>query len=354
MSLNAIADSIQANGNPRSERSQGVGIFSLGGYVPQQIVTNDELSQLVDTSDWWIKDNLGIHTRHVAADDEISSDLGLQALQEACRNASIDVSDIDLLVCGTYTPDHISPSLASAVLRKAGLEHVAGFDVHSGGCPGGVFALDVGAQYAQSGRYETVAIVLADVNSKILDWKDRRTCVIMGDGAACYLLRPCRAGTGIIRTSLQSHPEGYYSAYVPAGGRELPVSTEVLANREQYFTMTGREVREFALTRVPQQIRELVEGSGIELDDIDLFITHQANQKLVHKIMEILDQPIEKTFTNCEKFGNTASASVPLAVWEAREQGHLRPGSLIVTAAFGAGLNYGATLMRWCEAGDFL
>lgn len=356
MNRNPTAEAVYVDQNRDLGKSQGggVGIFALGGYVPRRVVSNDELAQQVDTNDGWIKHHLGIHTRHIAADDETSSDLGLQALQEACRSARIGLGDVDLLICGTYTPDHLTPSLASAILRKAGLEHVAGFDVHSGGCPGGVFALDVGTQYVQSGRYRTVAIVLADVSSKIVDWEDRRTCVIMGDGAACYLLRPCRSGAGIVSTSLRSHPAGYYSAYVPAGGRELPVSAGVLARREQYFTMTGREVREFALTRVPQQIRELVEESGMELDDIDLFITHQANQKIVHKIMEALGQPIEKTFTNCEKFGNTASASVPLAVWEAAKQGYLRAGNLIVTAAFGSGLNYGATLMRWCEPKDFL
>jgi 3-oxoacyl-[acyl-carrier-protein] synthase-3 len=354
MNRNPVAEAVHADQNRQLGESQGVGIFALGGYVPQRVVSNDELAQLIDTSDEWITSHLGIRTRHIAADSETSSDLGLQALQKACRSANISLEDVELLICGTYTPDHITPSLASAILRKAGLDHVAGFDVHSGGCPGGVFALDVGAQYMQSGRYRTVAIVLADVSSKILDWKDRRTSVILGDGAGCYLLRPCRAGTGIISTSLRSHPAGYYSAYVPAGGRELPVTTEVLARREQYFAMIGREVREFALTQVPQQIRRLVEESGMELDDIELFITHQANQKIVHKIMEILGQPIEKTFTNCEKFGNTASASVPLAVWEAAERGYLQAGDLIVLAAFGSGLNYGATLMRWCEPDDFL
>ncbi|MBN1172272.1 MAG: ketoacyl-ACP synthase III [Micromonosporaceae bacterium] len=332
---------------------RNVGIMAIGSYLPERVMTNDELATMVDTSDEWIRARIGVRTRHIAAPEELSSDLGAAALRDACRRAGIDLDEIDLVICGSNTPDHPSPQTASMIMRKVGLSGTAGFDVRCGGCAGGVFALDVGSQYVATGRYRTVAVVLAEVNSKITNWKDRTTCVILGDGAACYLLRPCGDGVGIQKTILGTDPSGYYVAYVPAGGRAMPVTAEAAEQGLQYFVMQGRPVLDFAHNQMPPLIRQLAAESGHSLDDVQLFVTHQANINIINNIMDLIGQPRQKTYTNVERRGNTSSASVPLALCEAVDDGCLKPGDLLFAVAFGAGLTYGACAIRWCGPDDF-
>lgn len=331
-----------------------VGIASVGYYVPERVMTNDELATMVDTSDAWIREKIGVRTRRIAAPDELSSDMGAKALLDACARAEIDPSEVDLVVSGSNTPDHPSPQTACMMMSKAGVDSAAGFDVRAGGCAGGVFALDVGAQYVATGRYRTVAVVLAETNSKITNWNDRSTCVILGDGAACYLLRPCREGVGIMHTMLGNDPSGYYVAYVPAGGRAMQVTPERYEQGLQYFHMDGRPVWDFAHAEMPPLIRRLASEVSVSLDDVDLYVTHQANKNIVHGIMRLIDQPLEKTYTNVEHYGNASSASVPLAIGEAADHGLLKPGQLLFAVGFGAGLSYGATAVRWCGPDDFV
>ncbi|EPH05593.1 3-oxoacyl-[acyl-carrier-protein] synthase III [Propionibacterium sp. oral taxon 192 str. F0372] len=330
------------------------GIVAIGRYVPPTVLTNAELETMVDTTDAWIQSRIGVQERHIAAPEQLSSDLAVLALSDACRRAGIDPSEIDLVISGSNTPDHPSPQTACMILRKAGLDNCVGFDVRAGGCAGSIFALDVGAQYITSGRYHTVAVVLAEVNSKITNWNDRSTCVILGDGAACYILRPCRDGSGIVHTTLGNEPSGYFAAYVPNGGRAQPVTPSNYHDGRQYFVMDGHAVWDFAHQDLPAVVRKVARDSGVGLDQADVFITHQANRRIIHDLMELIGQPRDKAFVNIERLGNTSSASVPLALCEAIDIGRIHPGSMVFCIGFGAGLSYGVSVMRWCAPEDFL
>jgi len=330
-----------------------VGIMAIGRYLPERIVTNDELARTLDTSDAWITERIGIRTRRVAAPGQLSSDLGVEALKDACDRAGIGLDEIDLLISGSNTPDHISPPLACMIMRKTGMTEAAGFDVRSGGCPAGVFTLDVAAQYVATGRYRTVAVVLPEVNSRVVDPADRTTAVLLGDAATCYLLRPCTPGTGILHTVLRNDPSGYYTGHVPAGGLAMPITPDVQARGLHYFHMDGPTVWKWVHQVIPGFVEEFVEDAGITLHDPDLYVFHQANLNIIHNVMDRLGLPRSKTFTNLDKYANTSSSSVPLAIHEAVLEGRLGPGDVLCTVGFGAGMSYGANLIRWNRPGDF-
>jgi 3-oxoacyl-[acyl-carrier-protein] synthase-3 len=334
----------------------GIGIRAVGGHLPARVLTNAELEQLVPTRDSWIRDNIGVEQRRVAAADEWSSDLGVAALRDACAAAGVDVGTIDLVICGTFTPDHMLPATALAILRKLGLTGVPGFDVNSGGCPGGVYALDVGAKYVASGDYRRVAVVVADVTTKTFDWAgDRSATVIFGDGAACYLLEPIRTpGRGLGRTILRADPSRYFTAYI---SREPRVDRGGQPTRsafgDNFATLNGREVREFAYATVPDFTRELVKQAALDLGDVDLFVFHQANKHIIHGIMDRLGLPVQKTVTNVELCGNTSGAGLALALRDAVNAYRVAPGDLVALVTFGSGMAYGGTLIRWCGPDDF-
>lgn len=332
-----------------------VGIRAIGKYIPSRVVTNEELENRLPTTSEWIQQHIGIETRRVAEVHEWSSDLGARALADACREADLEVRDVSLVICGTYTPDQMLPDTASAIMAKAGIHGVPGFDINSGGCPGAVFALDVGTKYAASGEYPRVAVVLTDVTSKTFDPEDRTVGVIFGDAAACYLLEPTARCRGIGNALLRSDPSHYWSAHVAREQRfDAHGERKSSGFGDQFLTMRGRDIREFVLRTIPEFIREFLCKASLSADDVDFFALHQANRHLVHGVLEALGQPLTKTLTNIERIGNTSGASVPLVLSEAAESGQLKPGDLALLAAFGAGLNYGATLVRWCEAEDFI
>ncbi|MBT8226293.1 MAG: ketoacyl-ACP synthase III [Dactylosporangium sp.] len=348
--MTAVADRLPLPaGGPRGAR-----IRAIGRYVPERVVTNAELASRLQTTDAWIRERIGIETRHFAAPDEWSSDLGARALLDACDQAGLDVHSIDLVICGTYTPDHMLPDTAAAIMSKIGIDGTPGFDVNSGGCPGGVFALDVGAKYVASGDYPRTAVVLADVGSKLFDPEDRTVGVIFGDAAACFLLEQTASGSCVGSALLRSKPSHYRSAY---GARES--RTDVNGRRKRsgfgdnFLDMRGRDIWDFVENTIPGFIIEFLDKAGLTPDDVDFFALHQANDNLVRLILRALHQPLTKTVTNIQRIGNTSGASVPLVLREAADSGRLRPGDLVLLAAFGGGLNYGATLIRWCGPEDF-
>lgn len=340
--------------NIASAQSFGVGIRAIGGYVPEQVVTNADLEQRLETSDEWITRNLGIKTRHYSAPDEWTSDLGAAALIDACERAGVPLDSVDLVICGTYTPDHMIPAAAVAIMRKAGLNGVPGFDVNSGGCPGGVFALDVGAKFLLSGGYKRVAVVLADTTTKVFDPEDRNVGVIFGDAAACYLLEPTAPGAGVSPALLRSDPTTYETAFVVREERSWPDGTRKQSRFGDNFTyMHGRSVRNFALDNVPAFVHELMESNGLAVEDIDLIIFHQANFHLIHLLMEKIGLPSDRTITNVERLGNTSGAGVPLALREAVDLGRVKSGDVVAMISFGAGMSHGGTVIRWAGEGDF-
>jgi 3-oxoacyl-[acyl-carrier-protein] synthase-3 len=332
-----------------------VGIRAIGRYLPERSVGNAELAARLPTSDAWIREHIGIETRRFAAPDEWSSDLGVRALADACERAGVDPNAISLVICGTYTPDHLLPHTAAAITRKAGLTRTPAFDVNAGGCPGAVFALDVGRRYVASGEYPRVAVVLTDVSSRLFDPEDRTVGVIFGDAAACFLLEPTRPGSGIGPVTLGTDSSRYWSVYAAREERtDAAGDRKTSGYGDQFTTMAGSEIREFVLGTVPRFVREFVTKADVDLADVDFIALHQANLRLVHGILDELGQPYTKTLTNVERLGNTSGASVPLVLREAEDAGRLRPGALTLLVAFGGGLSFGAALVRWSGADDFL
>ncbi|WP_051899263.1 3-oxoacyl-ACP synthase III family protein [Sciscionella sediminilitoris] len=339
----------------RTGRIPGVGIRAIGRYLPQRAVPNSELAARLPTSDAWIRERIGIESRRFAAGQEWSSDLGRNALLDACLQANVEPHELSMVVCGTYTPDHLLPHTAAAITNKAGIPHTPAFDVNSGGCPGSVFALDVGRRYVQSGEYPLVAVVLTDVSSRLFDPEDRTVGVIFGDAAACYLLEPARPDAGIGPVRLGNDSSRYWSVYAARESRRDRYDRpKVSGFGDNFTTMVGSEIREFVLGTVPDFVREFTAKAEVDFADIDLFAVHQANLNLVHGIMDALDQPREKAPTNVERLGNTSGASVPLVLREAVDSGRLRPGKQALLLAFGGGLTFGAALVRWCGPDDFL
>lgn len=333
----------------------GVGIRAIGAYLPERVVSNADLEEVLITRDDWIRENIGVVTRRVAAEEEWTSDLGARALVDACERAGISPCDVDLVVCGTYTPDNMAPPAAMLVIDKAGATGATGFDVNSGACPGSVVALDVGAKYVASGAYRRVAVVMADVSTKTLDWKDPGPAVIFGDGAACYLLERCVPERGVGTPLLRSDPSRYRAVWVPREVRRNRDKTPLRsAFGDNFAALTGAAVRDFAVGEVPGFVRELLALHGLSTEDVDLFALHQANLYIVRAIMAELCVPLERTVTTIEKYGNTSGASVPLVLREALDTGRLAPGDLVLLAAFGSGLTMGAVLVRWCGPEDFL
>jgi 3-oxoacyl-[acyl-carrier-protein] synthase III len=333
----------------------GAGIRAIGQYVPETVVSNADLERRLDTSDAWIREHLGIRTRHVSAPQEWSSDLGAAALTDACSQAGVRPDSIDLVICGTYTPDHMLPNTAVAIMRQLGLTGIPGIDVNSGGCPTSISALDMGATYVSAGTYRRVAVVMADVSTKLFDPTDRTVGVIFGDAAACYLLEPVDTGLGVGTAVLRSDPSHYWTAWASRDIRLDGAGQRIRSGfGDNFMVMVGREIREFVLGSIPNFLREVVSKEGVTLDEVDFYAIHQANWHLVRGVMDYLGQPHQKTLTNVERIGNTAGASVPLILRQALDAGRLHAGDLVLATAFGAGLNYGAVLIRWCGPDEFI
>jgi 3-oxoacyl-[acyl-carrier-protein] synthase-3 len=333
----------------------GVGIKAIGGSVPECVVTNADLERRLETTEAWIAQNIGIQTRHWSGPDETTADLGARALADACERAGVSLESIDLVICGTFTPEHMIPAAAVAIMRKLGMRDVPGFDVNSGGCPGGVFALDVGAKYVASGQYRRVAVVLADVTTKLFDPEDRTVGVIFGDAGACYLLEPTKPGTGVSSALMRSDPSTYETAYVKREKRSWPDgSPKQSAYGDNFCYMHGRSVRDYALDRIPNFVEELAKRHGLALDDIDLIIFHQANFHLIHQMMQRLNLPPEKTLTTVQKLGNTSGSGVPLALREALDENRVKPGDNVVLVSFGAGMSHGGAVVRWPGSDDYI
>ncbi|MBR7837615.1 ketoacyl-ACP synthase III [Actinospica durhamensis] len=333
----------------------GVGVRSIGAGLPARVVTNAELEGPLRTTDAWITKRIGVRERRWAAEGEHTSHLGARALLDACDRAGISPETLDLVVCGTYTPDQMAPAAAVAVMRNLGLSGIPGFDVNSGGCAGGVFALDVGARYIAAGLYRRVAVVLADTNTRVLDPADRITQVIFGDGAACYLLEPTVPGVGLGDALMRSEPGGYQIAGVR---RESRTSEDGVARKtgygENFAYMDGAGVWNFAVDNVPGFVEELVKAEDLALEDVDLVVFHQANARLIEELGRRLSLREDQMVCVVDKYGNTSGAGLALALREAQAQGRLNPGSVVALVAFGAGMSYGGSVIRWPDASDFL
>jgi 3-oxoacyl-[acyl-carrier-protein] synthase-3 len=323
-------------------------IAGVGSYAPAKIVTNEELSKLVDTSDEWIRTRSGIRERRVAAADEATSDLAIKAATSALADAKVNAADIDLLIVATCTPDHPLPATACIVQHKLGVPaHATCFDI-AAACSGFLYALEIAYGQLQTNRYKRALIIGAEKLSTITDWSDRTTCVLFGDGAgAAVLMKVEQSGVGILGTDLGADGEFVDNLLIPAGGSRTPATAESVAKRDHCIRMNGREVFKSAVRVMETVAREMMEQHKLTPDQISLVIPHQANIRIIEALAANLEMPIEKFYVNLDRYGNTSSATIPLALDEARRAGKIKPGDLTLLVAFGAGLTYGATLIRW-------
>ena len=328
----------------------GIRVSGIGGYVPARTVTNRELAMTVDTSNEWITSRTGIEERRFAAPDEAPSDMGCQAALRCLAHAGVDKNAVDLIIVACATPDQSQPATACLVQEKLGIAagRCPAFDVNSV-CAGFVFALNVaqGMMLTEPARYRNVLVIGTDTFSRILNWKDRRTCVFFGDGAGAVLLTQVEEHQRRFHFHLGSDGRGREYIQVPGGGSRMPASPEVLEKRLNTFVMNGPKVWEFAVNTVPETIRSLLAEHGLVPGDLDLLILHQSNLRMLEAIMASLDLPMAKTVTTLERYGNTAAASIPLTMQKAWETGHLQAGARVMLCGFGGGLSWGAALFNW-------
>ena len=314
--------------------------------MPPRVMTNEDWSGLVETSVEWITTKTGIKERRIADPETCTSDLAVLACQQPIEEAGLSPDDIDMLILATSSPDVPLSSTAGITQHKLGCTKSAAFDINAV-CAGWVHALDIGSRYAGTPGYDNVLVVGAEVYSRILNWEDRGTCVLFGDGAGAAVLSEVEEGRGMLGSWMMSDGGGSGVIEIPAGGVRTPIPSSGFAEGDQYFHMDGRAVWRFAIEAFPQAVRRVLDRVGRDLSEVDLIIPHQANLRIVEAGMENLGLPMEKTFTNLERYGNTAGASVPIALREAVDNGILSSGDLVVTAAFGGGLAWGANAFVW-------
>jgi 3-oxoacyl-[acyl-carrier-protein] synthase-3 len=326
-------------------RNGAIGITGVGSYVPDRVLTNDDLSRLVDTSDEWITERTGIKERRVAEPDQAASDLALPAAQQALAAAGLDAADVDLVVVATVTPDMFFPSTGSLLASALGADDAGAYDL-SAGCTGFMYALAQAYGALAGGLAENALVVGTETLSKITNWHDRTTCVLFGDGAGAVVLQRVPQG-GFLGFELGSDGEGGKELSIPAGGSRLPVSRETLAEEMHFLQMNGREVYKFATRILVSSAEKLLEECGLTVDDIDLYIPHQANKRIIDHAAGKLGIPEKKIFVNVQKYGNTSSASIPLCLAEAVADGRLAKGTRVLMTGMGAGLTWGSAYTIW-------
>ncbi|HUL34315.1 MAG TPA: beta-ketoacyl-ACP synthase III [Candidatus Eisenbacteria bacterium] len=322
-------------------------ITGVAGYVPPRVLTNAELEKMVNTTNEWIMERVGIRERHIADKGVAASDLAVEAVKKLQCKHPFDLQTVDLIVVGTVTPDMMYPSTACLVQDKLGIKNTWGFDV-SAGCSGFLYALNVGTKFIESGQYKRVLVIGSDVNSSMTDFTDRAVCIIFGDGAGVALLEPAVEGEdGIIDHVAQVEGMGGQFLYMPGGGSLHPASHETVDKKMHYIHQDGKNVFKYAVRKMAEMTERLLEQNGLTGKDIDCFIAHQANRRIITATAERLGMPMEKVIINIDRFGNTTAGTIPLAMQTALEEGKLKKGSLVLLAAVGAGFTSGATLVRW-------
>ena len=323
-----------------------VGIMGTGSYVPERILTNNDLAKIVDTNDEWITTRTGIRERRIASDDEATSDLAFKAAEKAIIDAGIDKNEIELIIVATMTQDHLTPSTAALVQDKLGI-NAAAVDV-SAACTGFIYGFTAGYSFIKAGIYKKVLVIGAETMSRVTDWEDRGTCILFGDGAGAVVLGEVETG-GFLASHLAADGSGACELIVTAGGSIKAATAETIENREVYLKMNGREVFKFAVKAFPESVENVLTQQNLTADDIDIFIPHQANVRIIEAIAKRFKQPLDKFFVNLHKYGNTSGASIPIALDEASKEGRFKKGDKIVATGFGGGLTYGSILFEWSK-----
>ena len=322
-----------------------ISITGFGAYAPERVVTNEELSTLVDTSDEWIIERTGIRERRVAAPEQALSDICLPAIHQALEQAGVAAKDIDLIVVATVTPDMLFPSTGALLADAIGSPDAAAYDL-SAGCTGFMYALAQAYGMIAAGLSERALVVGGDVLSRIVDWNDRGTCVLFGDGAGAVVLEHVDAG-GFLGFELGAEGAGGVHLYLPAGGSREATTAESLAAGDHFVRMNGREVFKFATRILVSSAHDILDECGATVDDVDVYIPHQANVRIIDYAAKKLGIPQNRVVVNADRYGNTSSGSIPLAIADAAADGRLRAGELVLMTGMGAGLTWGSALMTW-------
>lgn len=321
------------------------GIIGLGIYLPEKILTNFDLEKMVETTDEWIRTRTGVQERRIAEKGQSASDLGSQAALAAIKDASLTPADIQLIVVATITPDMLFPSTACIIQNKIGAQCPA-FDL-AAACSGFPYALAVAESFVRAGMYRNILVVGAEVLSNFIDWKDRSTCVLFGDGAGAAVVTEVTGGHGIRATYLGADGSQGDLLKIPAGGSKIPPSEESVKTGQHFLKMQGSEIFKLAVRRMEEAIGEVLKRGNLSPEDVDCMIPHQANLRILQAVAERVNIPLDKIYVNVEKYGNMSSASTVVALYEAVKQGKIKKGSNVVLVAFGGGLTWASSLIKW-------
>ena len=321
-------------------------ITGWGMYAPSRVLTNADLSRMVDTSDEWIVSRTGIRERRIAADDETTTTLSVNAARDALAVAGLDASELDLVIVGTCSPDYPLPATSVLVARELGATRAAGFDLQAA-CSGFVYALATGSGFVRSGMYRNVLVVGVEILSRFIDWSDRNTCVLFGDGAGAVVLQASDRPGGMLGFHLFSDGTGADMIIVPGGGTVHPASQSSVDEKQHFIRMEGRDVYRYATRQLAESALVAIRQAGVGIDEIDQFVFHQANLRIIESVARQLSIPWDKTYINIEKYGNTSAASVPMALAEAVAAGRIKEGDRVLMVAFGAGYTAAAAVVEW-------
>ncbi len=321
-------------------------ITGWGMAVPEKILTNDDLAQMVDTNDEWIRTRTGIRERRIAGDDETSASLATDASLSALKVANLKPTELDLVIVSSSSPEHIFPSTASLVQDRIGAVNAGAFDL-SAACTGFIYALNMGAQSIRSGAVKNVLVIGTETLSRFVDWTDRNTCILFGDGAGAFVLQATEEPGGVLSAVMHSDGSGGDLLTLPAGGSKHPANAATVRDGLHFIKMDGKGVFRFATRVMAKATKETLEKAGLGLEDLDLVVPHQANMRIIEAAARGLKLPMEKFMVNLERYGNTSTASIPIATVEAFESGRIQPGDRIVFVGFGAGLTWGALAAEW-------
>jgi 3-oxoacyl-[acyl-carrier-protein] synthase-3 len=325
---------------------QNAGILGMGHAYPEGILTNADLEKIVDTSDEWITTRTGIKQRHKAAENEYTSQFGTAAARQAIERAGLNAEDIDLIVCATTTPDQIMPSTGALIQAQLGAVNAAGMDIFAA-CSGFLYGLTMVESMIRTGAIKHALVIGAEVLTKYVDYTDRSTCVIFGDGAGAAVLGPVAEGKGILATKIKSDGRYEEQLYAPGGGTKLGTSHKTIDDGMHFFKMKGNELFKVAVRSMADISAEMVEKAGYKVEDLDLVIPHQANQRITDAVASRLGVPEEKVYSNIAEMGNTSSASIPIAIDECIQSGRIKEGALVLLTAFGGGVTWGGTVIRF-------
>tara|TARA_Y100001970_G_C14223349_1_gene854011 strand:- start:908 stop:1897 length:990 start_codon:yes stop_codon:yes gene_type:complete len=321
-------------------------ITATAHYVPEEILTNVDIEKLVETSDEWIQNRTGIKQRHIVSDEEASSDLSTHVANRLIEKRGIKPDEIDVIIIGTVTPDHLTPSTAAIVQNNINAINAWAFDLNAA-CSGFLYGLETGARFIESGKYSKVMVIGVDTMSSILDFKDRETCIIFGDGAGGVILEASKTNHGIISSILKTDGSGASSLNVYAGGSRKPASKETINKREHFIRQDGKKVFKFAVKRMTDVSKEILKNNGLNGKDIKLFIPHQANKRIIDATGERCGIPKDRVLINIDKYGNTTAGTIPIALNEAVENNLLNNGDYVLLSSFGSGFTWGSMLIKW-------